>query len=80
LDVYSPRTNDAKSLFRNDLEEEFMLTGFRHWKCGLVILHSLGLLGPTKAWSVEKIRLGVSTRNVVLMPFYYARDKKLFDR
>ena len=29
---------------------------------------------------VEKIRLGLSTRNVVLMPFYYARDKKLFDK
>jgi hypothetical protein len=31
-------------------------------------------------WPVEKIRLGLSTRNVVLMPFYYARDKKLFDK
>src|SRR5215468_3535618 len=32
------------------------------------------------ASAAEKIRIGLSTRNVVLMPFYYAKDKKLFEK
>jgi ABC-type nitrate/sulfonate/bicarbonate transport system substrate-binding protein len=32
------------------------------------------------AWPLEKVRLGISTRNVVLMPFYYAKDKGLFEK
>ena len=57
-----------------------MLSALRSWKSWLFILASPGLLWGEAAWSVEKIRLGLSTRNVVLMPFYYARDKKLFDK
>ena len=54
-----------------------MLSALRSWKSWLFILASAGLLWGEAAWSVEKIRLGLSTRNVVLMPFYYARDKAL---
>lgn len=57
-----------------------MLSALRSWKSWLLILASAGLLCGETAWCVEKIRLGLSTRNVVLMPFYYARDKKLFDK
>lgn len=57
-----------------------MLSALRSWQSWLFILASAGLLWGEAAWSVEKIRLGLSTRNVVLMPFYYARDKKLFDK
>ena len=32
------------------------------------------------ASAAEKIRIGLSTRNVVLMPFYYAKDKKFFEK
>jgi NitT/TauT family transport system substrate-binding protein len=32
------------------------------------------------ALAAEKVRIGLSTRNVVLMPFYYAKDKKLFEK
>src|SRR5919206_5190845 len=38
------------------------------------------ILVPLTASAADKVRIGLSTRNVVLMPFYYARDKKLFDK
>jgi len=37
-------------------------------------------LSVNSASAAEKIRIGLSTRNVVLMPFYYAKDKKLFEK
>src|SRR5919106_7069706 len=64
----------------NDRRKGFMLRGKRNWKHGLVISVSLGLLWIDNAWSLEKVRLALSTRNVVLMPFYYAKDKKLFEK
>jgi NitT/TauT family transport system substrate-binding protein len=57
-----------------------MRSELQGWKSWLVIAASAGLLWGETAWCIEKIRLGLSTRNVVLMPFYYARDKKLFDK
>jgi len=57
-----------------------MLAGKRNWKSWLIISVSLGLLWIENAWSLEKVRLALSTRNVVLMPFYYAKDKKLFEK
>ena len=57
-----------------------MPSALRSWKSWLFLLASAGLLWGETAWCVDKIRLGLSTRNVVLMPFYYARDKKLFDK
>jgi NitT/TauT family transport system substrate-binding protein len=38
------------------------------------------MLCTRDAWALEKVRLGVSTRNVVLMPFYYAKDRKIFEK
>ena len=38
------------------------------------------ILVPLTASAADKVRIGLSTRNVVLMPFYYAKDKKLFDK
>jgi ABC-type nitrate/sulfonate/bicarbonate transport system substrate-binding protein len=70
----------ANRFFRNQLKEEFMLTALTKWKSWLVIAASVAMLGADKAWCLEKVRLGVSTRNVVLMPFYYAKDKKLFEK
>lgn len=78
--LFAGKEIDAKSFFRNDLKEGFMLPALRNWKSWLVILASVGLLWTDKAWCLEKVRLGVSTRNVVLMPFYYAKDKKLFEK
>jgi hypothetical protein len=46
-----------------------MLSALRSWKSWLLILASAGLLCGEAAWCVEKIRLGLSTR-----------DKKLFDK
>lgn len=57
-----------------------MLPRKTNWKSWLVISVSLGLLWIEHAWSAEKVRLALSTRNVVLMPFYYAKDKKLFEK
>ena len=57
-----------------------MLRRKRNWKHWLVISVSLGLVWIDNAWSLEKVRLALSTRNVVLMPFYYAKDKKLFEK
>ena len=50
------------------------------WKYLLVLFLGLVFLSLDRAWSLEKVRLGISTRNVVLMPFYYAKDKKLFEK
>ena len=57
-----------------------MLSALRSWKSWLLILASAGLFWGEAGWCIEKIRLGLSTRNVVLMPFYYAKDKKLFEK
>src|ERR671910_584235 len=57
-----------------------MLSALRSWNSWLLILACVGLLWGKAVWGAEKIRLGLSTRNVVLMPFYYAKDKKFFDK
>src|SRR5436190_6282501 len=45
-----------------------------------IVLLCLLFFSVKTASAAEKIRLGLSTRNVVLMPFYYAKDKKLFEK
>ena len=30
--------------------------------------------------AVERVRIALSVRNVVFLPFYYAKDTKIFDR
>jgi ABC-type nitrate/sulfonate/bicarbonate transport system substrate-binding protein len=57
-----------------------MLSALRSWNSWLLITTCVGLSWSEAAWGAEKIRLGLSTRNVVLMPFYYAKDKKFFDK
>jgi NitT/TauT family transport system substrate-binding protein len=57
-----------------------MLSALRSWKIALLVFVIVGVVSGEPAWCVEKVRLGVSTRNVVLMPFYYAKDKKLFEK
>jgi ABC-type nitrate/sulfonate/bicarbonate transport system substrate-binding protein len=57
-----------------------MILRWINWKRSLVVLISFAALSCDPAWCLEKVRLGVSTRNVVLMPFYYAKDKKLFEK
>ncbi|HWO43553.1 MAG TPA: ABC transporter substrate-binding protein [Candidatus Eisenbacteria bacterium] len=52
----------------------------RSWKTCLIVCASVALLADEVAWGAEKIRLALSTRNVVLMPFFYAKDKRLFDK
>ena len=37
-------------------------------------------LSPLSASAQETLRIGVSVRNVVLMPYYYAKDKGFFDK
>jgi hypothetical protein len=46
-----------------------MLSALRSWKSGLLILASVGLVWRKTAWCVEKIRLGLSTRNVKGLSF-----------
>jgi ABC-type nitrate/sulfonate/bicarbonate transport system substrate-binding protein len=62
------------------LGEGFMLSALRSLNRWLLIAACVGFLWGEAASGAEKIRLGLSTRNVVLMPFYYAKDKKFFDR
>ena len=50
------------------------------WKHLLVLIFCFVGLSLKHAWPLEKVRLGISTRNVVLMPFYYAKDKGLFEK
>ena len=46
----------------------------------LVLILLISLLAPASAQSQETVRVGLSVRNVVLMPFYYAQDKGYFER
>lgn len=44
-----------------------------------IIALILALSSPS-AFAQETLRIGVSVRNVVLMPYYYAKDKGFFDK
>ena len=50
------------------------------WEHLPVLFVCFVVLSSEQAWSLEKVRLGISTKNVVLMPFYYAKDKQLFEK
>lgn len=50
-----------------------------------VVFLVFGLIGsgfclPAGAWTAEKVRVGLSVRSVVFLPFYYAKDKKVFQK
>lgn len=49
-------------------------------KLGLFALVAVGILCPHHAWASDKVRIALSVRNVVLLPFYYAKDRKIFDK
>ncbi|OGQ78110.1 MAG: hypothetical protein A3F90_05290 [Deltaproteobacteria bacterium RIFCSPLOWO2_12_FULL_60_19] len=38
------------------------------------------IFGPNPVHGLEKVRIGLSVRNVVFLPFYYAKDKKIFEK
>lgn len=52
---------------------------------GVPSLLTIGLIGfilcfPALTRSQEKVRVGLSVRNVVFLPFYYAQDRKVFQK
>jgi NitT/TauT family transport system substrate-binding protein len=46
--------------------------------CGLIVI--VALCSATSTRGQDTVRIAVSVRNVVLMPYYYAKDKGFFDR
>jgi ABC-type nitrate/sulfonate/bicarbonate transport system substrate-binding protein len=53
------------------------------FKGGLLFLLNLIIAGPIlleHAAAQERVRMALSVRNVVFLPFYYAKDTKIFDR
>jgi ABC-type nitrate/sulfonate/bicarbonate transport system substrate-binding protein len=57
----------------------------RHWlKLSGTVSLSLPLLLGLSAWTparaLERIRMGLSVRNVVFLPYYYAQEKRIFEK
>jgi ABC-type nitrate/sulfonate/bicarbonate transport system substrate-binding protein len=46
----------------------------------LLITVLLGAFSLTPVSAQERVRLGLSVRNVVFLPFYYAKDSKIFEK
>jgi ABC-type nitrate/sulfonate/bicarbonate transport system substrate-binding protein len=46
----------------------------------LALIMLLGILSWSPAGALERIRIGLSVRNVVFLPFYYAQEKKIFEK
>jgi NitT/TauT family transport system substrate-binding protein len=46
----------------------------------LLVFFAGSYLLPASAQAAEKVRVALSVRNVVFLPFYYAKDHKIFDR
>ena len=46
----------------------------------LLISLALAAFGPASASGQDTVRIGLSVRNVVLMPFYFAQDKGFFEK
>ncbi|HEU4640724.1 MAG TPA: ABC transporter substrate-binding protein [Candidatus Binatia bacterium] len=46
----------------------------------LLIPLALAAFGPASASGQDTVRIGLSVRNVVLMPFYFAQDKGFFEK
>jgi NitT/TauT family transport system substrate-binding protein len=45
-----------------------------------VVIWLLGIFFWSPACALERIRIGLSVRNVVFLPFYYAQEKKIFEK
>jgi ABC-type nitrate/sulfonate/bicarbonate transport system substrate-binding protein len=50
------------------------------WRAAIFIFVAALWCVPSAAQAQDVVRLGVSVRNVVLMPYYYAKDKGFFER
>src|SRR5689334_24656670 len=53
------------------------------FKVGILFLLNLIIVGTIlleHAAAQERVRMALSVRNVVFLPFYYAKDTKIFDR
>src|SRR6266850_40963 len=46
----------------------------------LVLIFLLGIFSGSPAHALERIRIDLSVRNVVFLPFYYAKEKKIFEK
>ena len=46
----------------------------------LILAVILGIFSSSSAHALERIRMGLSVRNVVFLPFYYAQEKKFFEK
>jgi hypothetical protein len=46
----------------------------------LIFAVILGIFSSSSAHALERIRMGLSVRNVVFLPFYYAQEKKFFEK
>ena len=46
----------------------------------LCILSWLLLPSLAPAYALEKVRVGLSVRNVVFLPFYYAQDRRIYQK
>jgi ABC-type nitrate/sulfonate/bicarbonate transport system substrate-binding protein len=63
-----------------------MKNGYTHKKRSsretLIVSATLATLffACSPAFAVERVRIALSVRNVVFLPFYYAKDTKIFDR
>lgn len=47
---------------------------------GFILALTVGLFVGSSASAVERVRIALSVRNVVFLPFYYAKETKIFDR
>ena len=46
----------------------------------LILTVTLGIFPMSSVHALERIRMGLSVRNVVFLPFYYAQEKKFFEK
>src|SRR5262245_57081042 len=51
-----------------------------HNVAAFVVVLTASLFVASSGWALERIRIALSVRNVVFLPFYYAKDTKIFDR
>src|SRR6476659_6373614 len=53
------------------------------FKGGILFLLNLSIVGPIlleHAVAQQRVRMALSVRNVVFLPFYYAKDTRIFDK
>lgn len=47
---------------------------------GFLLLLATWIFLPQPGTALEKVRVGLSVKSVIFLPFYYAKDKKLFEK